>query len=261
VLAAVDSVAQTAGQLVNCNEVTLGDRCACNKRILRALNEIRSGAVDAEMVSIAPATGNPVALQQERQHRLRTYYAPNCEKTNASMPPMLEQRTTARPAFGPAGDYSRRPHLTEEILTDGSEPLLVGRWKGWQTLFGTKPSPISLDVLSVEFGGAFVRACSDQGLVFGRVISGYLEVPRTDGVGRAYALRLWKSTSPKLNDLEGVVLLEARPGETLVAGLVWLSRDLKFDWTISPSNYFCQDRDLEEQRRAFKDAQSLSPGH
>ena len=35
----------------------------------------------------------------------------------------------------------------------------------------------------------------------------------------------------------------------MVAGLVWLSRVLKFDWTTPPSPYFCQDQDLEEWRK------------
>ena len=60
---------------------------------------------------------------------------------------------------------------------------------------------------------------------------------------------------PRSRDLEGVVLLEVRPGEVLVAGLVWLSRALKFDWTVPPSGYFCQDRDLEEQRKNVQEEQ------
>jgi hypothetical protein len=90
-------------------------------------------------------------------------------------------------------------------------------------------------------------------MVFLRVKDGYLEWPRTDSYGLAYSIRLWTSSAPYTHDLEGVALLEVRPGEVVVAGLVQLSRTLVFDWTTPPSNYFCQDRDLEEQKRVVRE--------
>jgi hypothetical protein len=142
---------------------------------------------------------------------------------------------------------------TETIVESEAEKLFVGRWEGWQTLFGGKPSPVSFHIISVA-ENVFVKACSDRGMIFGRLTEeGYLELPRFDSVGLAYSIRLWRSSAPRSRDLEGVALLEVRPSELLVAGLVWLSRALRFDWTTPPSSYFCQDRDLEEQRRYFRE--------
>jgi len=56
-----------------------------------------------------------------------------------------------------------------------------------------------------------------------------------------------------------VVLLEVRPGEVVPAGLVSLSRAVKFDWTTPPSMYFCQDRDLEEQRKTAQEELKARP--
>jgi hypothetical protein len=119
-------------------------------------------------------------------------------------------------------------------------------------LFGGRPSPVSFHIISV--GGPdglqpLVQACSDQGMVFGRLRGGYVELPRADSSAGAYSIRLWRSVAPRSRDLEGVALLDVRPGEALVAGVISLSRSIKFDWTAPPSSYFCQDRDLEEQRK------------
>lgn len=250
---------------MNCNEVVLEDRCACNERILRALGQSRALVVDPT------AGGNPgeaqaaITMQQLRQQRLRTFYAPDCK--NASSPerlPLSQPHTTDR-RHGSAIEKHLQPILTNTI--DGSNhselivarKLLVGRWEGWQTLFGGRPSSISFHVISVdgpEKLQPLVQACSDQGMVFGRLRGGYVELPRSDSFGGAYSIRLWRSSAPHSRDLEGVVLLEVRPGEVLVAGLVSLSRSVKFDWTAPPSSYFCQDRDLEEQRKNAKEEET-----
>lgn len=254
--------------LVNCNEVMFEDRCACNERVLRALTQSRPIFIDPTEGGNPGEARAAIAMQQLRQQRMRTFYAPDCE--NPSSPerlPLSEPHTTDR-LYGKAIENHLQPLRTEII--DASLPklrlarkLLVGRWAGWQTLFGGKPSPVSFHVISVGNPiplqqiqpAPFVKACSDQGLVFGRIKDGYVELPRSDSFGGAYSVRLWKGTPPHSGDLEGVVLLEVRPGEVLVAGLVSLSRALVFDWTAPPSSYFCQDRDLEEQRKKAQEEQ------
>lgn len=242
---------QAAAQdlLVNCNEVSILERCDCNQRILRALTNLRTGIVDGELVSSAPATANPVAIQQARQHRLRTFYAPDCKASSPAHLPTSERHTTNRFLGRPGNDYASVPLRTQNIEPGSAEILLVGRWEGWQTLFGGKPSPVSFHVTKVAAQGLFVTACSEQGMVFARLKDGYLELPRSDSSGGRYSIRLWRSGEPNPQDLEGVALLEMRPGETLVAGLVWFSRTVRFDWTTPPSSYFCQDLDLEEHKR------------
>ena len=100
-----------------------------------------------------------------------------------------------------------------------------------------------------------MKACSDQGMVLGRVRDGYLEFPRLDFSDLAYSVQLWMSSAPRSRDLEGVILLGVRPSEVVVAGLVWLSRAVRFDWSTPASSYFCQDRDLEERRRIARERQ------
>jgi len=254
--------------LVNCNEVMSEDRCACNERILRALTQDRPVFIDPTEGGNPGEARTAIAMQQLRQQRLRTFHAPDCEK--ASSPerlPLSESHTTDR-RYGGAIENHLQP-LRTDLIDSSTEAtqvvarkLLVGRWEGWQTLFGGKPKPVSFHVISVGDSpphavqpGRFVKACSDQGMVFGRLRDGYVELPRSDSSGGGYSIRLWRSTAPNSRDLEGVVLLEVRPGEVLVAGLVSLSRAVKFDWTSPPSSYFCQDRDLEEQRKNAQEEQ------
>lgn len=270
------SVDAAQDSLVNCNELMLQDRCACNDRVLHALTRIQTGVTDGELVSGAPATADPISILQERQHRLRTYLSPNCDRraealgesgrlTPERLP--IPERNTTRPLGGRAIDhYFAKPSRTEDIRP-GDDKLLVGRWEGWLTLFGGKPAPISFHVISLgnpqplaapeldQETGAFLKVCSDQGMVFGRVRDGHLDLPRSDRFGSEYSIRLWRSGRPRSRDLEGVALLEVRPGQTMVAGLVWLERAFKFDWTTPPSSYFCQDRDLEEQRKDVQEQQ------
>jgi hypothetical protein len=249
---------------VNCNEVIQKDRCACNERVLRALTQSRPGIVDPTQAGSAGEANAVLAIQQERNHRLRTYYAPGCKDPSSPehlpIPPQhtgsWHDRETIEKYLQPPGtqtiDPMPRPGVGGYI---NPEVLLVGRWEGWETLAGNRSSPISFHVIAVDGQGTFVKACSDQSLVFGRVKDGYLEFPRTDAYGVAYSVLLWRSAPPHSQDLEGVTMLEVRPGKVAVAGLVWLSRAVRFDWTSPPSSYFCQDRDLEEQRKDFLEKQ------
>jgi len=255
---------------VNCNEVMAEDRCACNERVLLALTALRRIVPDPNLYANVGETNNAIAIQQEQRNRLRTYYAPGCEgPASPDKLPLSAPHVTNRLYGGRSIDKYLKPVLTEII--DASDlgklilarKLLVGRWDGWQTLYGGKPTPVSFHVISVGTPllleplqpSPYVKACSDQGMVFGQVRGGYMELPRIDSTGSVYSIRLWKSVAPHSRDLDGVVLLEVRPGETMVAGLVSLSRAPKFDWTGPPSNYFCQDRDLEEQRKNAQEEQ------
>jgi hypothetical protein len=255
---------------VNCNEIMAEDRCACNERVLLALTRMRRIVPDPNLYANVGEINTAIAIQQEQRNRLRTYYAPGCDgPASPDNLPLAAPHVTGKLYGGWSIDRHLKPLLTEII--DASDlgrlilarKLLVGRWDGWQTLFGGKPTPVSFHVISVGTPlqleplqpGPYVKACSDQGMVFGQVRGGYVELPRVDATGATYSIRLWKSVAPRSRDLEGVVLLEVRPGETLVAGIVSLSRAVKFDWTGPPSNYFCQDRDLEEQRRNAQDEQ------
>jgi len=258
--------------LVNCNEVMSKDRCACNERVLRALTHNRPVVVDPTQGGSAGETNAAIAIQQERQHRLRTFYAPDCEV--ASSPKRLpvsaqptgswQYRDTIEHHLKPLGTRTIDVIDDDSIDVDSEEGvggnipsdiLLPGRWEGWATPFGGTPSPVSFHVIRVDGHGRFVKACSDQGMVLARVKDGYLEFPRSDPFGLAYSIRLWNSRAPNSRDLEGVTLLEVRPGKVVIAGLVWLSRAVRFDWSSPPSSYFCQDRDLEEQRKVFSERQ------
>ena len=262
--------------LVNCNEVSLADRCACNERISYALANRRPVIPETQGSSwTAIEMNNMIAIQQERLHRLRTFYAPGgCEndpRASEDSLPIAPQHTggwldlkSVERHLKPVGTNIIDVKPRAGVSYVRADMLLPGRWEGWQMLFGDRPSPISFHVIAVmgvgtDGDGLLVKACSDQGLVFGQVKDGYLELPRSDSSDMAYSIRLWKSAPPHSQDLEGVTLLEVRPGQVIVAGLAWVSRAVKFDWTTPPSSYFCQDRDLEEQRKKAQEEQKDGP--
>jgi hypothetical protein len=255
--------------LVNCNEALFEDRCACNERLLDALAQMKRIVPDPQFAHAGEANA-AIVIQQHRQYRLLTYYAPTCwKKLSPKDLPASEQRKGGWLSQA-AIEKHLKPLHTEDIAEkeiQSARNLLVGRWQGWQTFFDSKPTPVSLYVISVgnprplnqPQDAPFIKACSDQGSVFGRLRDGYLELPRSDAFGAVYAIRLWRSTVRRSRDLEGVVLLETRPGEVVVAGLISLSRTVKFDWTTPPSNYFCQDRDLEEERKNAEEVKRALP--
>jgi len=245
--------------LVNCNEVIFEDRCACNERVLLALTQMKRIVPDTTQFGNTGEANTAIIIQQEQQHRLRTFYAPACDLP--SSPERLPLSEQHRGGWFDRGAIDRhlkslRTETIELVGKDiGSNRLLIGRWEGWQTLFNGKPSPVSFYVFPVDGSQPFLKACSDQGMVFLRVKDGYLELPRFDPFGLAYSIRLWRSSAPHSQDLEGVALLDVRPGQVVVAGLVQLSRVVMFDWSTPPSSYFCQDRDLEEQKRMAREEQ------
>ena len=70
----------TQEPIVNCNQLEhQEDRCDCNMRVLRALNGIRVIVSDPVQSPNSTPANIQDAVQQERQHRLRTFIAPNCQ--------------------------------------------------------------------------------------------------------------------------------------------------------------------------------------
>lgn len=262
--------------LVNCNEVMLEDRCACNERLLLALTQMKRIVPDPNGYASPGEADTAIVIQQHQQHRLRTYLAEVCsDALSPGRLPASEQHTGGwlhqrdmQKHLKPVGASNLcKDDCTGAHELEQARRLLVGRWHGWLTFFNMKPTALSFHVNSVgdplpldqPQNASFFTACSDQGSVFGRFTGGYVEFPWSDSFGSAYSIRLWRSPAPRSRDLEGVILLEVRPGEVVPAGLVSLSRAVKFDWTTPPSMYFCQDRDLEEQRKNVREAQEGRP--
>lgn len=250
----VERSSATPESLVNCNQLKPEDRCECNRRVLRALNGIRVIVSDPVQSPNATPANIQDAVQQERQHRLRTFIAPNCEQPSTGEHLPLFNERSASPFTGKAIETRLQPLATKPIKViniDGAiavsaKWLLEGRWEGWQTLADGKPSPVSFHIIDVFH--AFVRACSDHGMVFGHLRDGFLELPGIQFSGLAYSIRLWRGGSPGYRDLEGVALLDLRPNEEIPAGLVWLTRAQKFQSSLMPTRYFCEDRELEDRR-------------
>jgi hypothetical protein len=233
--------------LVNCNQLEPEDRCDCNMRVLRALNGIRVIVSDPVQSPNSTPANIQDAVQQERLHRLRTFIAPHCEQPSTGERLPLFNEHSASSSIGGILASRLQPLATRPIHRDAlSMSLLPGRWEGWQTLADGKSSPISIHVIGIRDN--FVRACTDQGMVFGVLRGDFLELPRPQSSGLAYSIRLWRGGPPNFRDLEGVALLDLRPNEWIVAGQVWLTRAQKLRSSLMPTGYFCEDRELEDRR-------------
>jgi len=154
------------------------------------------------------------------------------------------------------------PAFTREIdLDEEGIRRLKGRWDGWIHFYHAR-SPVPLwvqvtEVLSAPLfdggvqGLGYVRACTDQGLVMGRVEkTGILHLPRPEALALGSRILLWRSP-PDYDDLEGVVLLEIEAGEWLERGLVWLSRALNSASSADfapPTDYACQSKEILDRR-------------
>jgi hypothetical protein len=252
-----------ADQIVNCNEVHFEDRCGCNAAVLRALAQVKAAVPDPSQGGGTGANAHTqVVIQQERRFQLQTFIAPDCNWH--SSPASLPVPSGSSTGYGANVSGSRlRPigarRLDEPDWFDGElrpgDPVLLlkfGRWEGWQSTAEGKATPIFLHVLDVRGSGSdkshYVSACSDQGLVVGRVKDGVLEFARSESPAFSYSVKLWKSGPPYYRDLEGVALLRIRPTQDVVAGLVWLSRSPKLDGMTLPARYSCQDRSIEDER-------------
>jgi hypothetical protein len=262
-------------QLVNCNEVDFADRCACNTAVLSALAHMRTIVLDPVNSANVTEARVQILIQQEQQHRLRTLIAPKCDKPSDSTRIPITDANSPRVSGKIPNDYHLRPlgalRLDETKDTPAKDTktkdttakddprlrdvrtLLYGRWDGWLTLSDGKASRVFLHVIDVRkpsepAGAHYVRACSDQGMVLGSVKDGVLEFMRAAPPGLTYSIRLWKSGAPPYRDLEGVAILEARPDEQLVGGLIWLTKAPNFPGAMPPSEYPCQDRAFEDEK-------------
>ena len=256
-----DTSSAAEDQIGNCNEVDFEDRCACNMVVLRVISHIRPANPNPIQFSNDTPAHIQIAVQEERLHRLRTFIAPDCDRRSSPERLPLSSGSSTGSGGGGSGDHLRplgarrldAPRLIDGVLRE-TEPkqLLEGRWEGWQTLADGKPSPVSLQVIEVQRISAdepyYVRACWDQGMVLGRVKDGVLELARSESPAFSYSIKLWKSGVPHYGDLEGVALLEIRPNQEVVAGLLWLSRAPKLLGAVRPSDYSCKDRSLEDER-------------
>src|SRR5262249_28751705 len=97
-LTLIDTSRAAPESLVNCNEVTIEDRCACNDRVNHALASMRTIVSETQGSSwTAMEMRNMTAMQQVRRERLRSFLAPNCEDTDGAAPgalPSMESHTT-----------------------------------------------------------------------------------------------------------------------------------------------------------------------
>jgi hypothetical protein len=256
----VGSSAAADHPVVNCNQVEQWDRCDCNRRVLRALNDTKAATEDPTQSRNTTPRNIQDAVQEEQRHRLQTFIAKPCDRpaSPSNLPDFNERSTRFRAEKALATNL--RPLLARDICIAGCDVsdvpanrLLPGRWEGWQTLADGKAVPLFLhitaDVRATEGDReGVVQVCSSNGMVFGVLHDGFLELPGPRIAGLTYAFRLWRG-GPHHRDLEGVVLLDLRPKDEVVAGLVWLTRAPKFAWSLMPTAYFCEDREFEDRRQ------------
>ena len=193
------------------------------------------------------------ALLHERLRRWRTFIAPACAvRSTGHVLPEFNQHVP--PRDGVAAGRQLQPMSTVPLTLGQTDVvpavLLPGRWEGWQTLPDGKPTRVFFHISEID--QTFVKACSSHGMVFGVLRGGFLEFPGPQSSGIAYTFRLWRSGPPTFRDLEGVALLELRPNEELVAGLVWLTRAQRLFSSFMPTGYHCEDLELEDQRTGTK---------
>ena len=244
--------------LVDCHSVTdCSHREVCNRNVRRALAEVNNTAPLSFENGSAQYT--VMAIQQERQDRLRAFVAPRCQESAPPSPPQvrpgLRDRLARLFAAGPireSDDQFVRPAFGRPVTFENAG-LLAGRWQGWVTSRERKATRVFYDVVHVD--SVVVRACSDQGLVMGMVENDALEFPRPEALSVASRVRLWW-TPPDYQQLAGVVLLELQPGQEVIDGSVWLERAVNYDGSPAPLVYACQDREIEERKRQ-KEIESL----
>ena len=238
-------------ELVDCHAVSCAQRSTCNRRILAALNAINPAIAD-RMSRQNDLNHHLREIQVATQDRLRSFWAPTCETLLADEQPKSSAAWSAIKRFfgrtaAPVTSHRALPLLARPFSDpDAWRELLSDRWAGWQSLHDRRLSRIELHIVDVSLAG-YVRACSDQGMVLGRIEEGALILQRSEGLSARTRLKLWMS-APHFRDLEGVVLRETDPGVEVIAGLVWLSRALELPGSVPASDYGCFDRDLQEDR-------------
>ena len=237
--------------LVDCHSVSeCNHRAVCNRNVLRALAEVDN--TTPLSFDNGSARYTVVAIQQERQDRLRAFVAPSCEKPPppgplAVLPGLRDRlmRLFAPGSIRETDDQFVRPAFGRPVTFDNAAQL-QGRWQGWVTARERKATRVFFEVVHVDT--VAVKACSDQGLVMGMLENQALEFPRPEALTVASRMRLWWAP-PDYQQLAGVVLLELQPGQEVINGSVWLERAVNYDGSPPPLTYACQDREIEDLKR------------
>ncbi len=251
-------------ELFDCRAVACFQRAACNRRVLAALNQIKTTASEVRAYQTPQITHTHIAIQLYRQERLRSFVAPECRPPTSvcgQLPSAMGKvcqtidqffsETAARSTHPTSPDWVL-PSFVPKITLDGDgESWLRGRWEGWiflsdQTSVRTW---LRTDIVKLDSSKGMVKACSDQGMISGNVKAGMLELSRREPWLFGSRMLLWRSP-PHFDDLEGVVLLEIEPGRELQNGVVWLSRALSLpDYQMkNVTDYPCQDKELLDRR-------------
>ena len=152
-----------------------------------ALNDIRPTYSQGE-TGLEKEHNDRVTIQRERQERLRRFVAPECRSIGSAQTEYLPLGLSA--VYDAIDGWARRlsqpskhaariedwsvPKLGREIKLDAEgSKRLKGRWDGWTFFYHTRAStPIWLVITEAggRTGSGYVRACSDHGLVMGKVI-------------------------------------------------------------------------------------------
>jgi hypothetical protein len=242
-------VAKADEALIDCHDVDCFQRAECNRRILAALSQIKASASETRSYQSPAITARHIEIQLARQDRLRSFLAPECQPTSP-------KTSNGRVSSGPS-EHSKRttngtwrkPIFARPIdLDDGARKWLQGRWDGWLHFHDGRSVRLWFQITDIEFEG-YVKACSDQGMVMGRVTDdGVLQLPRPESLAFGSRILLWRSP-PHYYDLEGIVVLEIEPRQELDSGLVWLSRALSLADFPLPTDYPCQDKEILDRRK------------
>jgi hypothetical protein len=259
-------------ELIDCREVDCFQRAACNRRILAAMSGPRFRFAEGDNSLDA---ARQIAIHHARQERLQSFVAPECRPTRST--------TTESSPSGISTAYDEVRRFFERLSQPSNRSIsqawplpafarkidvdrdglkrLKGRWDGWIHFYHVRSSvplwvqvtevPYNTDQNNREVGLGYVRACTDQGLVMGRVEeNGILQLPRREALAFGSRILLWRSP-PDYDDLDGVVLLEIEPGQWLESGLVWLSRALSSASSAEfapPTDYLCQSKEILDRR-------------
>jgi len=256
-------VAAADAELMDCREVDCFQRAECNRRVLAALHSLKTTVSEHRAYQSPATTTKQIMIQRERQERLQSFWAPECKPTASPAERHRLSLATAWEGFsrlftGPSKGSAQAtnhtwspPALARPILLDEEgRTRLLARWDGWLSFHDDRSVRLWFQIIEARFGG-YVKACSDQGMVMGRVTDeGVLDLPRREAFGSESRILLWRSP-PYADDLEGVLIIETEPGRAFDSGLVWLSRALTRANPVLPTDYPCQDKEILDRRKGI----------
>jgi hypothetical protein len=230
------TVAAADEELMDCRAVDCFQRAACNRRVLAALHALKTTFSEHRAFQSPAVTAREIAIQRERQERLRSFWAPECKPISSK--PGASSQTWSPPLFS-------RPIDLNDV--EGRNRML-SRWDGWVTFHNDRSVRLWFLITEMTIGG-YVKACSNRGMVMGSVTeTGLLQLPWSEALGFDARILLWRSP-PYYDDMEGVLLVETEPGREFDSGLVWLSRKLTRADSILPTDYPCQDKEILDRRK------------